>query len=63
MTLNFLNLFSTSTCFVLFEVIFLLRLDSLASKSVFAIKLAYANLALKILAAKVSNSGVVIYLL
>ena len=43
-------------------VIFLLRLDSLASKSVFVIKFACANLALKTLAAKVLNSGVVIYL-
>ena len=56
------NLFSTSKCFVLFEVIFLLRLDSLASKSVFVIKFACANLALKTSAAKVLNSGVVIYL-
>ena len=42
---------------------FLLRLDSLVSKSVFVIKAACANLALKTLAAKVLNSGVVIYLL
>ena len=42
-------------------VIFLLRLDSLASKSVFVIKFACANLALKT-AAKVLNSGGVIYL-
>ena len=48
--------------FDLFEVIFPLRLDSLASKSVFAIKFACANLALKTSAAKVLNSGVVIYL-
>ena len=41
---------------------FLLRLDSVASKSVFLIKFACANLALKILAAEVLNSGVVIYL-
>ena len=40
----------------------MLRLDSLASKSVFVIKFACANLALKTLAAKVLNSGVVIYL-
>ena len=57
---SFLNSFSTSNCFVLFAVIFLLRLDSLASKPVFAIKFPYANLALKISAAKVSNSGFVI---
>ena len=51
-----------SKCFDLFEVIFLLRLDSLASKSVFVIKFACPNLALKTSAAKVLNSGVVIYL-
>ena len=43
-------------------VMFLLKLDSLASKSVFVIKFACDNLALKTLAAKVLNSGVVIYL-
>ena len=48
--------------FLFFEVIFLLRLNSLASKSVFGIKFAFANLALKALAAKVLSSGVVIYL-
>ena len=41
---------------------FLLRLDSLVSKSVFVIKFACANRALKTSAAKVLNSGVVIYL-
>ena len=46
----------------LFAVIFLLRLDNLASKLVFVIKFACANLALKTSAAKVLNSGVVIYL-
>ena len=40
-------------------VIFLLRLDSLASESVFVIKFACANLALKT-EAKVLNSGVLI---
>ena len=39
--------------FFLFEVIILLRLDSLASKSVFAIKIACANFVLKTLATKV----------
>ena len=58
----FLNSFITSKCFDLFEVIFLLRLDSLASKSVFVIKFTCANLALKTLAAKLLNSGIVIYL-
>ena len=47
---------------VLFVVTLLLRLDSLASKSVFGINFARANLALKTSAAKVLNSGVVIYL-
>ena len=40
----------------------MLRLESLASKSVFGIKFACANPALKTLAGKVLNSGVVIYL-
>ena len=38
------------------------RIYNLASKSVFVIKFACANLALKTSAAKVLNSGVVIYL-
>ena len=50
-----------SKCFVLFEVLFLLRLDNLASKSVFVIKFACANLALKASAARILNYGVVIY--
>ena len=62
MFLAFFNSFSTSELFDLFEVIFLLRLDSLASKSVFVIRLACASLASKTLAAKILNSGVVIYL-
>ena len=62
MFLAFFNLFSTSKCFDLFEVIFLLRLDSLASKFAFVIKFAYANLALKTSVAKALNSGVVTYL-
>ena len=41
---------------------FLLRLDNLALKSVFVIKFACANLALRTSAADVLNSGVVIYL-
>ena len=40
----------------------MLRLERLASKSVFGIKFACANPALKTLAGKVLNSGVVIYL-
>ena len=59
---SFFTSFSTSKCFDLFEVIFLLRLDSLASKSVFVIKFACANLALKTLAAKVLDSDAVIFL-
>ena len=42
--------------------IFLLRLDSLASKSVFAIKFARANLEFTTSAAKVLNFGEVTYL-
>ena len=56
------NTFSSSKCLDLYAVTFLLKLDSLASKSVFVIKSACASLALKTLAAKVLNSGVVIYL-
>ena len=41
---------------------FLLRLDNLASKLVFVIKFACANLVLKTLAAKVLNSEVATYL-
>ena len=59
---SFFNSFSTSKCFDLFEVIFLLRLGSLALKSVFVVRFACANLASKTLAAKVLNSAVVIYL-
>ena len=62
MFLAFFNSFSTSKCFDLLDVIFLLRLDSLASNSIFVIKVACANLELKIQAAKLLNSGVVIYL-
>ena len=52
----------TSKFPVLVSVIFLLRLDNLASKSVFVIKLACANLALKTSAANLLNSEVSIYL-
>ena len=48
--------------FCLFLVIFLLRLNSLALKSVFVTKFACDRLALKASAAKVLNSAVVIYL-
>ena len=43
-------------------VIFRYRLDSLALKSVFVIKVACANFALKTSVAKALNSGVVILL-
>ena len=52
----------TSKFPVLVSVIFLLRLENLASKSVFVIKLACANLALKTSAANLLNSEVSIYL-
>ena len=48
--------------FDVFEVIFLLRINSLASNSEFVIKFVCANLVLKTSGAKVLNSGVVIYL-
>ena len=53
--------FQQESVLIYFLVIFLLRLDNSASKSVVT-KLACANLALKTSAAKVLNSGVVIYL-
>ena len=59
---HFLNSFSTSKFFDLFAVIFLLKLDNLASKFVFVIELPCANLVLKTSAAKILNSEVVIYL-
>ena len=46
----------------MFLVIFLLRLGNLVSKSVFVIKLACANLALKTSEANLLNSEVSIYL-
>ena len=52
----------TSKFPVLVSVIFLLRLDNLASKSAFVIKLACANLALKTSAANLLNSEVSVYL-
>ena len=63
MFLVFFNSFSTSKCFVLFWVILLLKLVNLESKSVFVTRFTSANLLLKTSAAKVLNSGVVIYLL
>ena len=62
MFLVLFNSFSTSTCFVLFEVFFLFKLFSLSSKSVFVIKFACANLAAKFSVVSLLNSGVVRYL-
>ena len=60
---SFFNSFSIIfKCFDLFAVTFLLRLDSLASKSVYVIKFACTSLAFKTSAAKALNSGVLIYL-
>ena len=59
---NLFNSYLTSKFSVLFSVTFLLRLDNLASKSVFVIKLACANLASKASAANLSNSAIVICL-
>ena len=59
---NLFNSFPTTKCFALFEVMFLLRLDSLESNSVFVIKFACAILTLKTSAVNLLNSGVVIYL-
>ena len=55
----FFSSFSTSKCFVLFELIFSLRLASLASKSVFVTKFACANL--KFYVVDLLNSEVVMY--
>ena len=62
MFLDFLNSFSIDPFFALFAAILLSRLDTILSRFVFATKFACANLALKISAAKVLNSGVVTYL-
>ena len=48
-------------CFVLFELILLLKLVSLVSNSVLSAKFACANLAVKTIADKLLSSGVVIY--
>ena len=58
----YLLIYWTSNCFVLFEVIFLLKLISLLSKSVLVTKLACFNLVTKFSAVNLSNSWVVIYL-
>ena len=48
--------------FVLFDIIFLLRSDSLLSKSIFSTKFACTILALNVSVANLLNSVVVIYL-
>ena len=58
----FFNSFSVDSFFVLFIAILLLRLHTLLSKSVFVTKFARFNLAMKTSAARVLNSGAVIYL-
>ena len=51
-----------SKYFVLFELVFLLRLIKLVSKPVFVINFACANLSATISHVNLLNSGVVIYL-
>ena len=58
---NLFDSFSTSKCFVLFEVIFLLRFDNLESNSLLVINFACAILELKT-AANLLISEVQIYL-
>ena len=54
--------FSASKCFILLELIALLMLFSLLSKSAFVTKFACANIAVETPADKLLNSGVVMYL-
>ena len=56
------NSFSIDTFLVLFAAILLWKLDTVLSKFVFATKFTCFNPALKTSAAKLLNSGVVIYL-
>ena len=58
---SFFSSFSRSRCFVLFEVILLLRLCSLVSKSVFVTNFVCAKLAVKTPSAKSLNFGVIMY--
>ena len=62
MFLFFFNSFSTIKCLDLFEVTLSLFFFNLVSKSVFVIKFACANLALKFSVVSQLNSGVVTYL-
>ena len=59
---SFLNSFSTSKCFDLFEVTFLFKFTKSAMSPLDA-KFAFLNLALKCSAVNLLNSGVVVYLL
>ena len=59
---NLFNSFLTSKCFDLFAVIFLLRFNNLASKSVLVIKFVCAILALKTFVVNLLNSSVSVYL-
>ena len=61
MALIFSKLFSTSNCFVSFEVISLLRLDSLELKPVLFIELVRTYLELKTTATKLLKFEVVMY--
>ena len=61
--LQLFNSFWANKCFVLFEEIFLLRLDDFALKAVPVVKFACANLPAKFSVVSLLNSGVVIYLL
>ena len=60
MLLVFLSSFLKSKCFVLFELIALLRLTNLASKSVFVTK--FVNRAAKLYDANLIDCEVVMYL-
>ena len=60
--LTFSTHFQQASFFYLFAVIFLLRLNNLASKSVFVIKFACANHAVKTSGDKVLNSKTATYL-
>ena len=61
MFLIFFSSFSTSKCLDLFEVTLSLNFFNLVSKSVFVMKFACANLALKFSVVSLLNSGVVIF--
>ena len=62
MFLVFFNSFSIGKCLVLFEMIFLLRLVSLVTISVFVAKVSCASLAAKLFVIKLLNSDEVMHL-